>query len=269
MAAQGGKLWIHTVPRDLRHGTTLFVPTFWETSLPAIVQACLLLFFFSKDILIGFHLAALLCSKRAAYFIHWQHCIPWHEQGVFFSSNCWIFLRIFEFLLVRVKKKFSTKKLTCFFFSWDTRFSILIAYNVRTLSQMKQEWNFVLYSVCGCRRFAGFFCFFCPGEFLFVFFCGNEKLILQPTNAISPAHATLFGLMLIPQYPYHLQKRLDSPQKITKCFQDLVSFTRRWQFPFGQMFASACVSLATHSWSNLKECIIAPLTAGLKKFDKS
>ena len=117
MAAQGGKLWNNTVPRDLRHGTTLFVSTFWETSLPAIAQACLLLLFFSKDILIDVYLAVLLFTKRVAHFIHWQHCIPWHEQGVFFSSNHWIFLRIFEFLLVQTKKKsFSIKKTDVFRF---------------------------------------------------------------------------------------------------------------------------------------------------------
>ena len=70
-----------------------------------LCQACLLLLFFSKDILIEFHLAVLRFTKRVADFIHWQHCIPWHEQGVFFSSNYWIFLRIFEFLLVRAKKR--------------------------------------------------------------------------------------------------------------------------------------------------------------------
>jgi hypothetical protein len=48
-------------------------------------------------------------------------------------------------------------------------------------------------------------------------FCGNEKLILQTTNAISPAHATLFGVMHIPQYPCHMQKII-FPQKNYKMF---------------------------------------------------
>ena len=173
MAAQGGKLWNNTVPRDLRHGTTLFVSTFWETSLPAIAQACLLLLFFSKDILINVYLAVLLFTKRVAHFIHWQHCIPWHEQGVFFSSNYWICLRIFEFLLVQTKKRVFDKKTDVF------RFLILgnQMFNSYCLKCKNTCWSEAGMKFCLYIQFVaaeGLLAFFTQTIFFVFFFVGTK-----------------------------------------------------------------------------------------------
>lgn len=103
------------------------------------------------------------------------------------------FLRILNSCWCGQKKRFSIKKLMCFLFFPGTQ---IVQFLMPKIRKHLLNWS--------------------RNEFFFNI--QNKKLILQTTNSISSANASLFGVKHIPEYPCQLQKFI-FPKKLQNVFK--------------------------------------------------